>query len=209
MNKTMKLNLGCGSRVVDGWVNVDYALGARLMKFPLFAAVNRHVRFFDMDWDHRVFIHDLRRRFPWGDGLVDAIYSSHTLEHLSKSDGRQFLAECFRVLKPGGLIRIIVPDLAALVSAYNASKLMADDFLIKLEVLNKDSGSSMRKIVNALVSHPHRCMYDTKRLLSILNDIGFDAASSQPFESAIEDIRSIESADRTLDAVIVEGRKPL
>ncbi len=121
----MKLNLGCGGMVADGWINVDYALGARLMKFPLFAVVNRRVRLFNMDWDRRVFIHDLRKTFPWDTESVDAIYTSHTLEHLSKEDGRKFLDECFRVLKPGGLIRIVVPDLKVIISAYNGETLHA------------------------------------------------------------------------------------
>src|SRR3989344_7865177 len=150
MEKTIKLNLGCGSQVIEGWINVDYALGAWFFKLPFFAALNRCLHLFNLDWDRWIFIHDLRKRFPWNDDSVDVIYSSHTLEHFSKSVGRHFLEECFRVLKPGGVIRIVVPDLHVLVSAYSENRLMADDFLIKLEVLNKDSDGLLRKILNAL-----------------------------------------------------------
>lgn len=107
----MKLNLGCGAQVVEGWVNVDYSLGARFMKVPLFRAVNRKLRFFNIDWDNRIYLHDLTRPFPWPEASVDAAYSSHTLEHLSRDAGRRFLGECHRVLRRGGIVRILVPDL--------------------------------------------------------------------------------------------------
>lgn len=203
----MKLNLGCGSQIVDGWTNVDYALGARLMKIPLFAAINRRVRLFEMDWDRRVFVHDLRKEFPWSNGSVDVIYSSHTLEHLSKEDGRNFLDECFRVLRPGGLIRVVVPDLKTIISAYNDGKLSADDLLIKLDTLPDRSGGFMKRLLSPYVSYPHQCMYDTQRLVEIMRERGFAAASKNPFISGIEDIKNIERADRTVDAVIVEGQK--
>ena len=59
----MKLNLGCGSPVPEGWTNVDYALGARLVKVPLFRYVNRKLKTFHLDWNKRIFIHDLRKTF--------------------------------------------------------------------------------------------------------------------------------------------------
>ncbi|MEW6330040.1 MAG: methyltransferase domain-containing protein [Pseudomonadota bacterium] len=205
---TIKLNLGCGSQIVEDWVNVDYALGARLMKIPFFAAVNRHMRLFNMDWDRRVVIHDLRKAFPWNDGSVGAIYSSHTLEHLSKEDGRNFLSECHRVLRPGGLIRIVVPDLKTIVSEYVSGKLAADDLLIRLDVLPERPGGFVKKVLAPYINYPHQCMYDTARLIEIMRETGFDAAGRDPFDSSIEGIRGIERADRTTDAVIVEGRKP-
>jgi ubiquinone/menaquinone biosynthesis C-methylase UbiE len=204
----MKLNLGCGSQVVDGWVNVDYALGARLMRVPLFSMLNRRIRLFSMDWDSRIFIHDLRERFPWEGSSVDKIYSSHTLEHLSKEDGRNFLRECFRVLRPGGVLRIVVPDLEAFVSKYAKREMDADDFLIKLDVLSDRSGGFFKKLMSPYISYPHQCMYDTRRLVEIMHETGFEAEPKKPFESGIEDIHVVEREDRTVDAVVVEGVKP-
>ena len=75
----MKLNLGCGFQVVDSWVNVDYFLGARLAKVPHFRSINRRMRFFNHDWDGRIFNHDLTKHFPWHDSSTDMIYTSHSL----------------------------------------------------------------------------------------------------------------------------------
>ncbi len=82
-----RLNIGCGAQVVDGWVNVDYAIGARLSKIPLFTALNRMVGIFNVRWDPRILIHDLRKPLPFKSNSVYVVYLSHTLEHLNREDG--------------------------------------------------------------------------------------------------------------------------
>jgi predicted SAM-dependent methyltransferase len=205
----MKVNLGCGDRVVDGWINVDYALGARLSRVPLIGTINRKLHVFNVEWDSRIVIHDLLTRFPWPDSSVAVAYSSHTLEHFDKAAGRTFLAECHRVLQPGGILRIVVPDLHVIVADYVDGRLRADDVVGALEVLPVHAKSAVKnKLARFTQSpHTHKCMYDTQRLVEILNEIGFTATSRGPFDSDIDDIRVIEREDRTRRAVIVEGRK--
>jgi SAM-dependent methyltransferase len=89
------LNLGCGRRFHPGWVNLD------------FSPVAPNVR-----------AHDLRKGIPYPDETFDVVYHSHVLEHLSKWDAPTFLRECRRVLRPGGLIRIAVPDLEQIARLY-------------------------------------------------------------------------------------------
>lgn len=203
----MKLNLGCGSQVIDGWVNVDYALGTRLVKVPFFRAFNRKARLFDLDWNEKIFIHDLTKKFPWADSSINTVYSSHTLEHFPKEDGRRFLAECQRVLRRNGIIRIVVPDLRHLIEEYLDGRILADNFVERLGVLYDDSNNALKKRLIPFVSFPHKCMYDNSRLMAILDEIGFEASSRVAFDSDIEDIRMVELQERTENAVIVEGRK--
>ena len=205
----MKLNLGCGDRVVDGWTNVDYALGARLTRVPLLGAINRKLRIFSVEWDSRIVLHDLLTRFPWPDSSAVVAYSSHTLEHFNKAAGRAFLTECHRVLQRGGIIRIVVPDLHVIVADYVEGRLRADDVVEALEVLPVHARSAVKnKFARFTQSpHTHKCMYDTQRLVEILNEIGFTATSRAAFDSDIDDIRVIEREERTWRAVIVEGRK--
>lgn len=203
----MKLNLGCGSQTPDGWVNVDYALGARFMKIPLFRTINRKFRLFNLDWDERIYLHDLTKKFPWGDSSIDVIYSSHALEHFSKENGRNFLSECHRVLRRDGIIRIIAPDLRHHVNEYIEGRIKADDFVEKLGVLYGNSKNKLKSRFFAFYSFPHKCMYDHSRLLEIFDEIGFQASTKTPFDSDIEEIRLIESKWRSDNAVIVEGRK--
>lgn len=203
----MRLNLGCGANVVQGWINVDYGLGARFAKLPLFASLNRKLGLFNLDWDKRVFIHDLTKQFPWDDDTAEVAYSSHTLEHLTREQGRIFLAECRRVLKPAGIIRIVVPDLAHTVDKYVSGRLRADHFVEALGVLSSVSAGSLRKLLSPLVEHPHKCMYDQTTLLEALDETGFEAVPKGAFDSAIQGIDEIELAARTRNAVIVEGKK--
>jgi predicted SAM-dependent methyltransferase len=209
VSDVMKLNLGCGDRVIDGWTNVDYALGARLSKLPFFSAVNRRVKLFNLDWDRRIVLHNLTTRFPWPDSSVDVVYSSHTLEHFRKEDGRAFLKECHRVLRGDGIIRIVVPDLRVTIQEYIDGRLPADDFVGKLDVLFSPANGMLRTQLAALTQlpHAHKCMYDSKRLVEVLDELGFTASSRAAFDSDIEDIEAIEAEGRTENAVVVEGRK--
>ncbi len=204
----LKLNLGCGDQTPDGWINVDYALGAWLIKIPLFSLINQKLKLFKFRWKDGIFIHDLRKTFPWQNNSVDVIYSSHTLEHLSKTEGQHFLTECHRVLKPNGIIRIIVPDLKSIVNRYLDNKIAAEELLDELSV-GYDSAEDgiIKKIIAPLIRFPHKCMYDSPALLRVMSDLGYQVAEKQYVESEIDDIRTIEDINRTVEAVIIEGRK--
>ncbi len=204
----MKLNLGCGSQVPDGWVNVDYALGARFTKIPFFRALNKKLKLFNMNWNEKIYLHDLTRKFPWADSSIDIVYSSHTLEHFTKEDGRRFLQECHRVLRKDGIIRIVVPNLRHYVTEYIEGRIFADDFVEELGVLYRTGNNTLKKRLSPFLQFPHKCMYDNSRLIEILNELGFEASTRAAFDSDIEDIRLVELENRTTDnVVLVEGRK--
>lgn len=95
----VKLHLGCGRRVMDGWVNVD-----------CFSAPG-----IDLIWD-------LRQPLPLKDGAAQLLYSEHVIEHLYFDEARGFLAECFRLLKPGGRFRLGMPDAEIYYRAYVEGK---------------------------------------------------------------------------------------
>lgn len=100
------LNLGCGNRFLEEWINVDFFSNS------LYVAP-----------------HNLLEGIPFEDGSADVVYHSHVLEHFNKEDGKIFLKECFRVLKPNGIVRIVVPDLEQIVRQYllNLEKANAGD----------------------------------------------------------------------------------
>lgn len=204
----LKLNLGCGPRVVEGWINVDYALGARLATVPALKPVVRRLKMFGVDWDPRIRIHDLTTPLPWADATVDVCYTSHTVEHLSREQGLFLVGEAHRVLKPGGTLRVIVPDLGPIVERYRRGEMAADRVVEELGVLYGSGKQGARRLLAPLVEFPHKCMYDTPAMVRLLQSVGFEAQPRAPFDSAIDDIRSIELEERTVEAVIVEGTKP-
>ncbi len=100
-----KLNLGCGSTFHEDWVQLDFTSSKP-----------------------GVFAHNLLQGIPCDDNTLDIVYHSHVLEHFSKKDGIDFIKECYRVLKPNGILRIAIPDLEQIVKLY----------LQKLEERNED-----------------------------------------------------------------------
>lgn len=205
----LRLHLGCGTVTPAGWVNVDAALGARLARLGPLRGLLRALGVFRLDWPPGITIHDLRRPFPWADGAAEAIYSSHTLEHLARRDGERFLRECARVLAPQGVLRIVVPDLAALIDGYEKREFPATELVERMGVLTEhpDDGWLKRRLA-PLFRFPHRCMYDAESLLAILRDAGLDARAHAPMVSRIADIADIELPERAEGSLIVEAVKP-
>jgi predicted SAM-dependent methyltransferase len=93
--KPALVNLGCGARYHPDWINIDIAADSPA-----------------------VIAHDLSRGIPLGDASCDAVYHSNILEHFRRADARAFICECFRVLKPGGILRVATPDLERLCRLY-------------------------------------------------------------------------------------------
>ena len=91
----MKLHLGCGKRIIAGFVNID-------------ALAQPHV--------DRVM--DVRRLEGIPDGAAELVYASHILEHFGRHEYMAVLGEWRRVLKPGGILRLSVPDFAACAALY-------------------------------------------------------------------------------------------
>ncbi len=92
------LNLGCGNRYHKDWTNIDFVSNS-----------------------DDVQAHNLLQGIPFSDNTFEVVYHSHVLEHFSKVDGKDFIKECYRVLKPKGIIRIAVPDLEQIVKEYTTS----------------------------------------------------------------------------------------
>jgi hypothetical protein len=105
------------------------------------------------------------------------------------------------------VIRVVVPDLQPIINRYINGEIRSDYFVEHLMVLYPSEKNLIRKLLMPIVSYPHKCMYDTKTLMLILNDIGFNVESKSGMESSIENIEAIEIPDRVKDSVIVEGVK--
>ena len=90
-----KLNLGCGGRYRDGWININFTSTG-----PGVISAN------------------LGKGIPFPAESFEVVYHSHVLEHFTKSAAVDFLKECHRVLRHGGVIRVVVPDLEAIARNY-------------------------------------------------------------------------------------------
>lgn len=89
------LNLGCGKRFHQEWINLDFNSNSKYVQK-----------------------YNLNNPLPFNDESIDVIYHSHLLEHFSKCRAKEFLKECYRVLKRDGIIRVVVPDLEEIAKNY-------------------------------------------------------------------------------------------
>ena len=169
---SVKINLGCGLAVSEGWINVDASFNALVASLPHFVHVLAYrfsgasryyalVEYCRLLEAHRFVHHDLAHNLPFPDACADFVYSSHFLEHLFPKDARHLLGESFRILKPGGTVRICVPDLEVAVSLYSTGRKreMLDNYFFV-----EDLDSYFAR---------HKYMYDFEMLKAELEAAGF------------------------------------
>jgi Uncharacterized protein conserved in bacteria len=132
------------------------------------------------------------KRIPERDKSVDLIYICHMIEHLDQEETSNILQECKRVLKPGGIVRIVVPDFDRLVDSYNQDH-DVDRFIHDSCLVGKKPKKLIKKIQYLLQGHGwHHQMFNKKSLERKLNLYGFlkikffeAGESAIPFENGI------------------------
>ena len=110
----MRINVGCGQTPTDGWVNFDNSLAIKLAQWPAVAGLlyraniinQRQKEFIDFAAKANIRHADAVKGLPLPMNSVSVFYSSHVLEHLDQIDANIFLEEAYRVLLPGGVIRL-------------------------------------------------------------------------------------------------------
>jgi predicted SAM-dependent methyltransferase len=142
-----KLNFGCGTRIASGWTNIDF-----------------HCH------DSRVQRVNLLRGFPFPTNHFDSVYSSHVLEHFTRDQAAFLMGEAHRVLKPSGIVRIVVPDLEDTAREYLRILDLPDDdpekprlySWTKIELLDQlvrsTPGGDMGKFISSTISGGDRQM---------------------------------------------------
>jgi SAM-dependent methyltransferase len=189
----LKLNIGCGTSGIAGWVNIDNSPTILLSRLPLMRRLLH-----TPDWAPDVRRIDVRKRIPFPDSSVQSIYSSHTFEHFTYDESLAVAKECFRVLGPGGVLRIVVPDLQIAVREYLADTKASHRFIGRLLLI-----SGVRDVL-----HPgahHKQMFDARSLVYMLKEAGFAAPEVSTFgNSRIAEIDNIELESRRSESLYVE-----
>lgn len=179
--KDLCLNLGCGPQPLSGWVNVDISRGPDV----------------DIVWD-------LSRSLPFADESCSVIFCEHMIEHLSRNDGAGFLHECFRVLQPGGVLRLSTPDAERFLRSYSG-----DGEFLRHGSFSEPIETPLDRI-NAMMREngQHLWVYDRESLSLALKRAGFSKVYEQNFgESAHERLRQLDTPARAFETLYVEGIK--
>lgn len=196
------LNLGCGTRTSVDAVNIDWAIPLRLKSSrvgsrlaPLVLHGQRRAAYDGIRGE--LLNHDLRTGIPFETGSVDVVYHSHVFEHIDRDAVPGFLAEVHRVLRPGGVHRVVVPDLELAIRDYVASLARVDagegdprehdatvHAFAEQMVRREAAGSSQQRPVRRRVENrlfgdarrrgeTHQWMWDRVNLAAVLTEAGF------------------------------------
>jgi SAM-dependent methyltransferase len=217
MGSMPRLNVGCGSTPTEGWKNYDNSWSLRLARVPAIGPLFRacglidagQARFIEFARHHSIQWADVTRRIPEGTHSVDVVYSSHMLEHLTPDRVQGFLMEARRVLRPAGILRLAVPDLAFHIANYMASS-DADRFLAETHLVSPLPRSVAGKLRRIIVGDRHHLwMYDGTSLCSLLSNAGFVDAQVMPAGTTrIADSGPLNLAERSPESVFVEAVNP-
>ena len=195
-----KLQLGAGMNELPGWLNTDY-----------FARPG-------------IYFLDVTRRFTIPDNAFNYVFSEHHVEHISYQNARFMLKEIFRILQPGGVLKLTTPDLNKYIYAY-----INNDYQLPLVKQHVDNwiytGFAYAKtyipatadyrahfINDIFLNYEHRFIYDAQALITILEEAGFQNVHQIDYsgenDSVFLNIESHTSEFDRMFTLAVKGQKP-
>jgi SAM-dependent methyltransferase len=209
-NARKLLNLGCGPFVgATSWSDYDGSWNLLASHLPV--GIGRLLRWFfghkGLVFPGHVKYLNVTKRLPFEDNVVDAIYLSHVLEHLYLDEGKALLAECFRILKAGGVIRVLMPDTEHIAREFilKSQRLDISACLDFNEQLGYRRSSRIRNILGRWYEastdfHSHKFMYDRVYLKYCLQKAGFASIEEANYNvSRIPEINEVEVKTRIGD----------
>ncbi len=155
MQVQSKLHLGCGAIILPGWLNVDINPGPGGVQC------------------------DLTKPLRMASATVDYVFNEHFLEHLDRAQGVALLRECYRVLRKGGVLRIITPDLQVLMTDYVTKNLER----VK-EVWRPATPAQMFN--EGMRLWGHQFVYDADELVLVLREAGFTMITRADYKQSME-----------------------
>jgi len=196
-----KYNLGCGDHIYREYLNVGF--WRNLEQGTLYKDLNGTQNTFMLN-------HDLRLGVPAADNSLDLIYHSHMLEHLSYDEAITFTEDCLRTLRPGGRMRILVPDLELWINAYvNDNMFFFEEYRKVLDSTKYVTKASI--FMGMLHNHEHKCGYDFESLKWLLENVGFTEVKRRLYgDGEVENLNLLEELNplRTMESLCIECKKP-
>ena len=169
-----RLHFACGKVRLPGWINIDRDQASEII---------------DVSWD-------VRQPFPIADGSCEYIFHEHFLEHLTVPEGLAFLHECRRLLAPGGVLRVAMPDLAECVRQY-----YEDDWRQPwMKKYGYEWIQTRAETINiAFRDWEHKWLYDREELHRRLRESGFATIRDcARLESDVLALRGLETREESL-----------
>ncbi|NWF35548.1 methyltransferase domain-containing protein [Mariprofundus sp. KV] len=178
LNDEPAIVFGCGDTSYPGWTHMDC----------FFA-------------DHVDLVFDLRRRLPFENQSIARCYSEHFMEHLLPVEAKQHLSDVYRVLKPGGVYRVVVPDTGKFMRKYAEGDV---DFIALAHPWEEHAIDAIYSIVNW--GGDHRSIYDFETLERYGRAAGFEKVVLSAVNSSDDASLHIDRDDehRIAESIYVE-----
>jgi predicted SAM-dependent methyltransferase len=177
-----RVHIGSGGHYIRGWINVDLEPTP-----PVDVAANAG------------------QDLPFRSASIDRIHSEDFLEHMDHAAGKHFLAEAFRVLRSGGVMRLLTPDLRALVKR---SYLRPEERHLKwCSVYLGAHGPCEALNMHLRMNGEHLFIYDEEHLRDVLRETGFEVRRVRYNQSSDPHLRFLDLRDFGLN-LFLECIKP-
>ena len=185
----IKLHIGCGTLYKEKWINIDNNSDNNIEKLDI--------------------NHDLSKGLPFDDESIDFIYNEHFIEHLSKEEGLQFLYECHRVLKIGGVLRISCPDLDSIIESYVNNNWREQDWVKRYNYEWIESECEMLNLNLNQSPWGHKYVYNSKELISSLEKVGFNTNDIKKEFFSHSQYLELQNIDSRIDGMFFDIVKNL
>ncbi len=189
-----RLQIGSGLNNLPEWLNTDFNPAGT-----------------------QVFL-DATKPFPLPDNSFDIVYSEHMIEHVPFAGGRSMLRECHRVMKPGGTLRIVTPDLAFLQRLLKDPTAPHHADYIRYSMtqyqIDGPEGSAQHVVNNFMHAWGHQFIYDEATLRGLMHECGFTEitacaldTSSHPALAGIAKTDRMPDGFLAMESLVLEARK--
>lgn len=207
------IHYGCGLSAPKEWKNFDTSPTLRLQKLPLIGTLVKGR--LNAVFPDNVFYGDIVKGLPLEENSCDAVYCSHVLEHLALKDFRTALLNTYKILKPNGIFRCVLPDLEVICREYLKAVEGKDpngsiNFMGKGSLLGLEERPKGIKgfLTSYLGNAKHLWMWDHVSLEMELSKVGFKNIRKASFnDSSVGAFKFVENKERFESAVALEAVK--
>ena len=175
------LNVGCGPCPLDEFINLDYFWSPKI----------------DICWDI------VGKPYPLEDNSLEGIFTEHCLEHIPFESCLANLKEFYRMLKPNGTLRIVVPDGELYCDLYQQRKSNSG---VQFPY-GESEETGMISINRIFRIHGHLFIYDYETFELHLRNAGFSKIKKQKFRNGSDSRLLVDLEDRAIESLYVEAVK--
>lgn len=141
---------------------------------------------------------DITKRLPYRDATVSFVLAEHVVEHVPPAGGWAFFKECRRILKPGGVLRIIVPSITRMVRLMQENHPDMPGYYAMLDRV-RGNGTTPEKAIHYLVcDYGHQALWNKELLRAALETLGYQVAEVRPQVSAHPELNDVDGHGRSI-----------